>query len=348
MIRVTINDVPNRSNWPDLSMANLDAPRGDVESTGEPNDHGKLHSTKGELQILEAVSLITVPDDVFKSSNIPDLISNMLKAQKSLSDKSSDLKHLREEKKAHSFLSNFWHNRNDKIRDAQFNLNDAIGELSKRSSDLLIVNTVIAKILHDQQHVIMQQQLELKNQADGIAEQNDRIKEQQTLLDKNQRDINLANEGLLEAKGLTQAQAQQLVGCVQRVESSEGKIVEAHGRLLDAVHEQVNKSASECAGMVQTSLAQFKDAHLSVERNMESRLSVHAKETKSDLDAVSAAHTDLSKKLDSLLGSQGRLIALIDKQAASLRTHRLVIAVASIAASASLAWLMALQFGLAR
>ena len=65
------------------------------------------------------------------------------------------------------------------MQDAQLDLNKSIGRLTQTSSQLLIVNTAISKVLNDQQHILLEQQNMLKSQADTLGEQNNQILLQQ-------------------------------------------------------------------------------------------------------------------------------------------------------------------------
>ena len=165
-----------------------------------------------ELQIVQVFSSVDIPEKIIRDSNIKDLIRDMTAEQDSVQSDARRLEQLRQEKKEGNFIANWWNDRDDKVQDAQIDLNKSIGRLTQKSSQLLIVNTAISKVLHDQQRILLEQQNILKRQTYTLEEQNRKILEQQKLLEKQQQDINKANQGLMEAKGITQEQAQQLVG----------------------------------------------------------------------------------------------------------------------------------------
>jgi hypothetical protein len=85
---------------------------------------------------------------------------------------SDRLEALRKEEKKYL---NWLYDRDDKVQDAQLDLNKSIGRLTQTSSQLLIVNTAISKVLNDQQHILLEQQTMLKSQADTLGEQNNQI-----------------------------------------------------------------------------------------------------------------------------------------------------------------------------
>jgi hypothetical protein len=295
-----------------------------------------------DLQIVEAFSLIVVPDDILRASNLPEMVNDMMAAQAEMASSTKSLEALRKEKEGSHFLANFWNDQNDKIKDAQFELNRAIVTLTVRSSNLLIVNTAMAKILNSQQVVLQKHQVDLKNQANHIQRQNEEINAQQEMLRCNQIAINAANQGLLEAKGLTQAQAQQLVGCVEKVKSSEKQILAAHEQLIDEVEMRVGRTAKDCTDMVSARLAQFNDAHLMVEKRVDGRLKVQDIETDSRFGAVEKQQLALTQKIEALEKNNVLISSMLEKQRKGMRAHRIALAALTIIGLGG--WIAAIHF----
>ena len=177
-----------------------------------------------ELQVVQAFSSVNLPEEIFKSSNMKDLIDGMISDQGAVENNARKLERLRQEKKDGNFFSNMLNNRNDHIQDAQIDLGRSIGSLTQKSSQLLIINTAISKVLNHQQQILLQQQNLLEQQTHELKNQNLKILDQQNALSQQQKEINAANQGLLEAKGLTNEQAQKLVGCVVRVTEAEKRL----------------------------------------------------------------------------------------------------------------------------
>lgn len=179
---------------------------------------------KQELIIVNAISEITIPNDAFENSEFKEIISNYKEAQKKVSTSLNDVETARKRVKEGNFLGNWWHKRKDNLQDAQLDLNKSVGLLTKQSSDLILFNTAISKVLVSQQNVLHEQQKLLSEQASELDAQNKSIEEHQIKLSRQQEEIIKANNGLLEAKGLTRDQAEKLVGCVKRVEAAEQKM----------------------------------------------------------------------------------------------------------------------------
>lgn len=223
---------------------------------------------KQEIEVIQAFSSVNLPDSFFSNSNIKELISGMTEEQETVQNSASRLDRLRQEQRDGNFITNWWNDRDDLLQDAQIDLNKSIGRLTQKSSQLLIVNTAISKLLNQQQQILLNQQNILEDQTRSLAEQNEQILTQQQQLEVQQREINKANQGLMDAKGITQEQAKQLVGCVKRVEEAENKIGAANATLLAELEQRVALSAADFAQQLQNGLAEQGRLYTVMEQTM--------------------------------------------------------------------------------
>lgn len=177
-----------------------------------------------ELIIVNAISQMVIPTEIFEKSEFKQAINDFKSAQESVQDSLDSVESKRQIVKEGSSIGNWWNNRNEALRDAQLDLNKSIGILTKQSSDLILFNTAISKVLVSQQKVLHEQQELLQKQATELASQNKSIGKQQVDLSEQQEKLLEVNKGLLEAKGITREHAEKLVGCVSRVEIAEQKM----------------------------------------------------------------------------------------------------------------------------
>lgn len=254
-----------------------------------------------ELQIIQAFSSVDVPERIIRDSNIKELLHGMTAEQEAVQSDAQRLERLRQEKKDGNFIGNWWNDRDDKVQDAQINLNKSIGRLTQKSSQLLIVNTAISKVLNDQQRILLDQQHTLKQQTDTLEEQNRKILEQQKLLEKQQQDINQANQGLMEAKGLTQEQAQQLVGCVKLVKEAESRIDEANQALRSNIEQSLRGSVEQCLERLSNGFAEQEQRHNVLEQQLTDAFSLQSQTVQADMTRFSVEvaefKTDIGKQL---------------------------------------------------
>jgi hypothetical protein len=254
-----------------------------------------------ELQIIQALSSVSVPEKVIRESNIKELIHGMTADQELVQTDAQRLEQLRQEEKDGNFIGNWYYDRDDKVQDAQIDLNKSIGRLTQKSSQLLIVNTAISKVLNDQQHILLEQQNILKYQTDALEEQNFKILEQQELLERQQQDINKANQGLLEAKSLTQEQAHKLVGCVVRVTEAEKKIDTANEALRTALEQHVHDSVAQCIASLKDGFAKQTQRQDAFEQQLEGSFAVQSQHTQAELGRFASDATEFKTNVEKQL-----------------------------------------------
>lgn len=267
-----------------------------------------------ELQIIQAFSSMDVPERIMRDSNIRELVHGMVSEQDAVQSDAKRLERLRQEKKNGNFIGNWWHDRDDKVQDAQIDLNKSIGRLTQKSSQLLIVNTAISKVLNDQQHILLEQQQTLQRQTATLEEQNRKILAQQLLLEKQQQDINQANQGLMEAKGLTQEQAQQLVGCVKLVREAESRISVANQALKSGVEQYLNDSVAQCQGHLDAGFAEQEQRHDAFKQQVTRAFSAQSQRAEAELERIAAESAELRSALEAQL--QSTIVALGQQRAA--------------------------------
>lgn len=271
-----------------------------------------------EFEIVQALSSVDLPEPLIHDGNIKELIRAMASDQKAVAFDAKRLEQVRQEQKEGNFVGNWLKDRDDKVQDAQIELNKSIGRLTQTSSQLLIVNTAISKVLNDQQNVLLAQQHTLKQQTDTLEEQNRKILEQQKLLEEQQKQINEANQGLMEAKGVTQEQARELVGCVVRVTEAEKRIDVSGETLRAALEQQMNASVAECIAGLNEGFTQQELRHHALERQFDSAFALQARDTKAELERFARAATEWRNDIEQQL--QGDIKAVMEQTSAQEAT----------------------------
>ncbi len=250
-------------------------------------------SKKQELIIVNAISQMVIPSDVFENSEFKEIISNFKDAQSKVGSSLKDVEAARKNVKDGNMLGNWWHNRKDKLQDAQLDLNKSVGLLTKQSSDLILFNTAISKVLVSQQNVLHEQQEMLRAQAGELAAQNKSIKEHQIKLSAQQEEIVKANDGLLEAKGLTREQAEKLVGCVKRVEAAEQKMELSNQELERSVVDRI----VACEERAESFKTEVDEAHYNYRQEVAVRLEGVSAECNSAIEGLTGQFSNFELKI---------------------------------------------------
>jgi len=252
-----------------------------------------MSSLKGkEIQIVTALSQADLSESVIGGSCVKQLITAVVDAQNQAKSANDALQRARSEKSSQNILSNWWNNTEDKIKDAQLTLSTEIANLNRHSSQLLIFNTAVSKVLCDQQDILLSQQQRLEAQAAQLRAQNVQILEQQEQLASQQQDIRTANQGLLEAKGLTAAQARDLIGCVQRVEAAEKRIGQVSQELLTEIGRQLEVARKDVADSLAAAVSNLEARDkqlLRIAHDQKQKLASHSEAIDGKLDAFNQA-----------------------------------------------------------
>ena len=264
-----------------------------------------IQLTYSPHRIVESIANINIPPNVLRQSNIKNIIPDINQSQTEVKNSVDKLERLRQEQKDGNFISNWWNDRDDHVKDAQIDLNKSIGKLTEKTSTLLVINTAMAKQLHDQQNILLQQQKLLEQQTRDLKSQNNQISEQQKVLEKQQREINLANQGLMEAKGITQEQAMQLVGCVKIVKEAESRIDAANHTLRSDVRQDLRDSIEQYAERLNNGFTEQAKRHTLFEQKITTNFSVQEQQVQKSLEQImteSASHkTAIQEQLNAAI-----------------------------------------------
>ncbi|MEE4462430.1 hypothetical protein V2S84_09960 [Azotobacter chroococcum] len=254
-----------------------------------------------ELQIVQAFSSVEVSEQIIRSADIKGLVGGMLSAQDEVGRSAEELERARQEKKGGSLIGNWWKDRDDKLQDAQIDLQKSIGSLSQKSSQLLIVNAAISRVLSDQQQVLLHQQNMLRQQADLLEEQNRRILGQQRALEQQQQEIDLANRGLLEARDVTAEQTDRLVGSVKRLEQAESQMEALNQQMVVCVAEDLVTAVSDWRTRLDDLGRDFAQRQAGLEKKLFDEFRDHLDQVRTELEAAAdrsaAGAVELERKL---------------------------------------------------
>ncbi|MGK5028800.1 hypothetical protein [Janthinobacterium sp. MDT1-19] len=291
------------------------------------------------MQIVEAFSNLTVPADILRNSNVPQMVEDMRSTKKRLETSEERLSQLRREKNDGNFISNIWNDRSDQIDDAKDNVNNEFRKLGVLSSNLLILNTAMAKIMNGQQKALQGQQIALDHQARDIKTQNSDIKGHQELHANTLREFRKVVDSLQETKCLTQAQALELIKCTQKVAESERAMVKSHELLMDKVEERLRRISSDWTEIVANRLAQFDHVHKDIEIRVAERLAMSETNARDKFVEVEALHHELYVKLEFMAEREAGLSKELETQRKGIRTHQIILALEGVAIVLLFIWI---------
>lgn len=254
------------------------------------------------LVVVNAFSKVDIPKDIFKSSQLHDLVSNIQTDRNTVISDVDRVERLRKEAAAGNFVSNLIKGRKGKLQDAQLDLNSSIGSLTERSAQLLVVNTAISKILMEQQETLARQQRTLETQAADIKKQNKEIAEQQALLGEQQDKTDKVTKGLLELTDLTSEQAAQLIDCVDRVETAENRLEHANRELRVELERRFEDAVSACLQRLKEVSETLSDDYSRLSHNLRTELQSGLLSAEEGISAQALAAEQFNRALNQRQG----------------------------------------------
>lgn len=257
-----------------------------------------------ELKIVEVFSRVNLPEELVRNSNIHELLQGMQDEQTAVLSDTQRLQRLRQEKKDGNWFGNLLNGRASQVDEAQLDLSQSIGRLTQSSAQLLVVNTAISRVLHEQQGVLQFQQGILKEQTERLEQQNFKILHQQAQLEEQQEAISQANQGLLEAKGVTQSQAIELIGCVERVKGAEAKVEEANQNLRQLIDIRLQQTIEHCVNHVSQSFTAQDQRNSTFQQQLNRDVAHQYEQTQNDLERFAAGNAEFEESISHALAEQ--------------------------------------------
>ena len=154
-------------------------------------------STGPEYKLIQGLSNFDI-SNISENTNISEVISELNRARKKVNDDADALEAAKKEKEDNGAISNWWNNRNDKIKEASSSLQSSMLLLTEQSAKLLGIITAISKVLCGQQNILNEQQYQIMKTNEELKQQGERIQDQQNEIKNQQDKINNQNSEIQE------------------------------------------------------------------------------------------------------------------------------------------------------
>lgn len=236
--------------------------------------------TDEELRIIEALSSVNIPDEVFRNSNISYLVDDMIKDQTAVD--------LNSKKLAQSFLSNQEEGvvsqgveaNISPLQEKSTHLKELIENLEKKSSQLLIINITLSKVINDQQKNLLSQ----KNQ---LIEQ--------------QQQVDTFGQRLVETETIVKKQTKELADFSLQLLKNEKKIEDSSNALIWDLEQKIYDSNEQCLDQLNAGFAEQQEFYNTFEQEIMDFVSDKFQEVKDEQDNLSTDIDETSVKLENKL-----------------------------------------------
>lgn len=236
--------------------------------------------TDEELRIIEALSSVNIPDEVFRNSNISYLVDDMIKDQTAVDLNSKKLAQLFLSNQEEGVVSQGVEANISPLQEKSTHLKELIENLEKKSSQLLIINITLSKVINDQQKNLLSQ----KNQ---LIEQ--------------QQQVDTFGQRLVETETIVKKQTKELADFSLQLLKNEKKIEDSSNALIWDLEQKIYDSNEQCLDQLNAGFAEQQEFYNTFEQEIMDFLSDKFQEVKDEQENLSTDIDETSVKLENKL-----------------------------------------------
>ncbi len=219
--------------------------------------------------VIDALAKIEVSKETQSYLDLKGIYASFTENYKKL----DDLKNFRTDHEKRNFLMRWWHN--DKLRDAQLDSSEVQAEFSKAIGQLMVLSIMQSKRLGDQQTQLNKQQGELKVQANGIVEHAKELERQQQVLAEQSEHLKTLMQEYFALKGLTEEGAERLIAIAHEVKATKQGMLEEFATrttevevLCNDVRDKMGALSADVAKQIQASAEEYFAAITAQQKDM--------------------------------------------------------------------------------
>lgn len=248
----------------------------------------------------------TVPsDDLLSRIDIADVYEKFHSTFKRL----DDFKRLRDEHEQRNFLGRLFHR--GELKNAQLDAQEVQAEFSKTLAQLMVISSLQAQQLTEQQGQLADQQKTLDAKAEELARQNTRLEQHQAVIKHQATGLRQYVTDLLKVQGLTDEHGEMLISIAKEVmETRDRLLADFDNRMqqmqgvLEEQQQLLREVLEEQANTLEQRLTKLQQA---VDSTLEQRLTALERGLLAALDEQRREATGQTERLDADLAFQVQL-----------------------------------------
>lgn len=186
-------------------------------------------------ELISQLGGIELPDALLREIDTQEIYRDFAVSFRRL----DELRRFRSAYEKQNFLVRWWDN--DKLRDAQLDSISVQAEFSKAIGRLMLISTLEAGKLLEQQAQLNRQQTELTIQAQAIHAQTALITSQHARLEQRSDELQRAMEDFFAQHGLTDSRIDRLISAAEEVKGSRALLMDQVSRKMLSQQEHVNE-----------------------------------------------------------------------------------------------------------
>ncbi|MBX8515164.1 hypothetical protein K5D69_10685 [Pseudomonas cichorii] len=248
----------------------------------------------------------TVPsDDLLARIDIAEVYEKFHSTFKRL----DDFKRVRDEHEQRSFLGRLFHR--GELKSAQLDAQEVQAEFSKTLAQLMVISSLQAQQLTEQQGQLADQQKTLDAKAEELARQNTRLEQHQAVIKHQAAGLRQYVTDLLKVQGLTDEHGEMLISIAKEVMETRDRLltdfdnrIQQVQRALDEQQQLLREVLEEQENTLEQRLTKLQQA---VDSTLEQRLTAVERGLLAALDEQRREATGQTKRLDADLAFQAQM-----------------------------------------
>ena len=264
----------------------------------------------------------TVPsEDLLAQIDIPEVYEKFHTTFKRL----DDFKRVRDEHEQRGYFGRLF-NRSE-LKNAQLDAQEVQAEFSKTLAQLMVISSLQAQQLIQQQDQLSEQQAQLKDKAEQLARQNARLEQHQAVIKHQAASLRTYVTDLLSVQGLTEDHGEILISIAREITETKDNLLADFDSRMQEIRGALDEQAQQTQARLDQHAIAAREQQAALRDELGARLDQLQQDLQQQVQAAVAGQRDEASKLAARLQAdiaghvqqQQEQIADVDRQMSELR-----------------------------
>ncbi len=236
-----------------------------------------------------------------------------------------EFKRVRDEHERRSVLGRLF-NRGE-LKNAQLDAQEVQAEFSKTLAQLMVISSLQAQQITEQQGQLSEQQTQLKDKAEQLARQNARLEQHQAVIKHQAASLRTYVDNLLKVQGLTEEHGAMLIQIAEEVLQTKDNLLAEFDRRMQQVQAVLDDQAHQARDLFEQHARASDEQLAAVRTDVDTRVEQFRQDVRQQVQASVDAQRDDAAKRDERLRAdlaghvqqQQEKVTDVDRQMSELR-----------------------------
>ena len=213
-----------------------------------------------------------------------------------------EFKRVRDEHERRSVLGRLF-NRGE-LKNAQLDAQEVQAEFSKTLAQLMVISSLQAQQITEQQGQLSEQQTQLKDKAEQLARQNARLEQHQAVIKHQAASLRTYVDNLLKVQGLTEEHGAMLIQIAEEVLQTKDNLLAEFDRRMQQVQAVLDDQAHQARDLFEQHARASGEQLAAVRADVDTRVEQLRQDVRQQVQASVDAQRDEAAKRDERLRAE--------------------------------------------